>query len=49
VKANKKNYRNVLARLGWKIILLDSGISLILGLLAALVGGSLNYLGNGAG
>ncbi len=38
-----------LARLGWRIILLDAIISLVLGLLAALVGGSLTALGNGLG
>lgn len=38
-----------LPRLGWRIILLDSGISLFLGLLVALIGGSLTTLGNGAG
>jgi hypothetical protein len=38
-----------LARLGWQIIRLDAGFSLILGLLAALAGGSLTFLGNGPG
>ncbi|MBC8336570.1 MAG: hypothetical protein H8E29_15010 [Anaerolineales bacterium] len=50
-KLNRVNFLSVqrLARLGWWIILLNSGISLILGLLAALFGGSLTALGNGAG
>lgn len=38
-----------LARFGWKIILIDSVISLFLGLLAALAGGSFTALGNGFG
>jgi hypothetical protein len=35
--------------LGWRIIILDSVISLLLGLLAALAGGSFTALGNGFG
>jgi hypothetical protein len=38
-----------LASIGWRIILLTGAISLLLGLLAALVGGRLTALGNGIG
>ena len=49
MKTTRKISTSGLARLGWRIILLVSGISLLLGLLAALVGGSLTALGNGPG
>ncbi len=38
-----------LARMGWRIILINCGLSLFLGLLAAVVGGPLTALGNGIG